>query len=462
MEAVMFLGRKEELDELNHRYQSNKFEFGIIYGARRIGKTSLIKKFLEDKKHIYFQAKQVSDYDNLASFSKEILRAFHMPLTMVFDSYESALDFIIEQVEDERFILVIDEYPYLNNDKNGFSSYLQNFIDHKALDSKLKVIVSGSNISFMKNELISRGSPLFQRNTFKMNIQRLPFNEAVSFLEGLNNEEKMKYLSIFGGFPYYLAMIEKEKSFEENIFQLLFSRFGTLQDAPDNIMSAATRSQNVYNSILIAIAHRKITIKSIADSIHEEDSKVAKYLITLINSEIVEKRTAFNGSKKMTYYAISDPLIKFWYLFIFDNKDKISMGMGKALFNENIDKINNFIAHAAEDVIISYMTMLNVQGKLKYPYGMIQNYKVDNSILKRSIEIDGLTSYKKHLLVIECKYRKEKFSLFMLKHLKESVSIFANYDDIEYYLFSKSGFTEDLKTHNASNIHLLTLEDLFK
>ena len=457
----MFLGRNEELNELNYRYNTNKFEFGIVYGARRIGKTSLIKEFLKDKKHIYFQAKQVNDYDNLVSFSKQIIQSFNLPPSFIFDNYENALDYIIQQIQDKKFILVIDEYPYLNNDKNGFSSYLQEFIDHKALDSKLKIILSGSNVSFMKNELVSRGSPLFQRNTFKMSIQKLPFNESILFLDGIDNEQKIKYLSVFGGFPYYLSMIDKTKSFDENIYNFLFSKYGTLQDAPDNIMSATTRSQHVYNSILLAIANRKTSIKDIATSIHEEDSKVAKYLITLMNSEIVEKKTSFNGNQKTNYYAISDPLIKFWYLFIFNNKERISLGLGKALFNEYSEKIKEFIAHSFEDVAISYMTMLNVQGKLNYPYDIIENYKVDNSKLGRSIEIDGLSSYKDNLLVIECKYRKEKFTKAMYKHLQESISIFPKYIKKEYYLFSKAGFSDDLADLEDNSLHLIHIDDMF-
>lgn len=455
----MFLGRFNELEELNKRYNSNKFEFGFIYGTRRIGKTSLLHEFVKDKKNIFFQARQVNDHDNLVLFSKEVAKCFSLPQSFTFSDFDSALQYIADNIGDEKLVMILDEYPYFNNEKNGYSSYLQDFIDNKVLDKKIKLVLAGSNISSMK-ELQSNSSPLFQRNTFQMKLTKMPFNEAALFLKGINVEDKVKYLSLFGTFPYYLAMIDKTKSFKENVYNLLFSKYGTLQNAPENILSQTIRTQTVYNSILFALANRKKTVKEIANVINEGEAKVAKYLITLVDSEIVDKRNAFNGNKKTIYYVISDPLILFWYRFILNNKEDISLGIGKNIFDDNKDKINDYIARSFEDVAISYMEYKDVMGELSHPYHSFKNYKVDNSKLGRSIEIDGISDYKDNLLVIECKYRKEKFSMAMFNHLKESVSIFDGYKHIEYYLFSKSGFEKELKS--LKDVHLIEPKDMFE
>lgn len=455
----MFLGRERELEELNKRYKSNKLEFGIIYGPRRIGKTSLINEFLKDKKHIYFQAKQTSDYDNLLNFSHEISKFFSNDSSFVFDNIGFALEYIANNVKNEKIVVVIDEYAYFNNEKNGYSSYLQDFIDNKMRNKKIMLILSGSNISLMKS-LLDKNAPLYQRQTFVMELKRLPFNEMKLFVEDLSDEDKSKYLSIFGGFPYYLRMIDKNNSFNNNIYELLFSEYGTLIDAPNDILSQSIRNQAVYNSILVAIANRKKSIKDISDVIHEPSTKVAKYISILIETGLIEKRETFNGNAKMNYYEISDPLIRFWYKFIFNEKDRISLGYGKEIFKENSDRINEFIAHGFEDIAIAYMNELNKEKKLGHLYSLFKNYKVDNSKLGRSIEIDGLAQYDSNLIVVECKYRKDKFSLTMFNHLKENVSIFDGYKHIEYYLFSKSGFDDELKKMN--NVHLIGLKELFK
>lgn len=455
----MFLGRIKELNELNNRYETNKFEFGIIYGSRRIGKTSLINEFLKGKDHIYFQARQVSDYENITKLSSVVAKYFGLPNRFRFNDFDEVLEYINDNIGETKLVLVFDEYSYFDNSKNGYSSSLQYYIDSKFNDKKIKLILSGSNISFMK-ELMDKSAPLYQRQTFVMHLIKMPFKEAILFLKDINdNEEKVKYLSLFGNSPYYLSMINKEKSFNENVYDLLYSEYGTLQNATDNVLSQVVRNQNVYNSLLIALSKRKRTIKDISDTVHEDSRKVEKYLATLSNSEIVEKRESFSGNKKMNYYVISDPLLRFWYLFIFDRKDEIELGFGKEIYKEDGDKINDFISHSFEDVAISYMTQLNMDGKLGSHYSLFKNYKVDNSKLGRSIEIDGLATSKDKLIVVECKYRKEKFSIEMLNHLKESASIFKGYTRIEYYLFSKSGFKRELE--NEENIHLVSLDKMF-
>ena len=159
-------------------------------------------------------------------------------------------------------------------------------------------------------------------------------------------------------------------------------------------------------------------------------------------------------------------MLRFWYRFIFDRKGEIALGLGDVLYEENKAEIDDFIAHGFEDVAISFLTEQNSKGLLKYYYEPIRNYKVDNSKLGRSIELDGLAKglgkNKDKLLVVECKYRKAPFSTAMLEQLKESVSVFDGFSAYDYYLFSKSGFTEEMLSIKDDNIHLITLKDLIK
>ena len=143
----------------------------------------------------------------------------------------------------------------------------------------------------------------------------------------------------------------------------------------------------------------------------KESNYVASYLPKLIDNEIIEKRESFNKNQKMNYYEITDNLISFWYSFIFDNKEEIIQNMGKLIYVENEQEINKFISIGFENVALSYLKEKNIKGLLPYNYGIIRNYKVDNSKLGRSIELDGLANgigkAKNRLLVIECKYRNK-------------------------------------------------------
>lgn len=459
----MFIGRKEELAELSTRFDSGRFEMGVVYGSRRIGKTSLLKEFIKDKAAFYFQAKESSELDNRTAFSIEVNKVIGVPYSFVYPSYSDGFDALLKHAEGKPFVIVIDEIAFISQSDKGFLSELQFNIDHKFKATEVKLILSGSTISFMKDIIKDKTGPLFQRSTFQMHVKKLIYSDALAFLDGLSAEDKIRYLSIFGEHPFYLEMIDKSRSFDENVFNLLFSRFGNLIDAPNKVLPSASKDQNTYNTILKAIAHRRRTNKEIAEYIGKDPNYVAAYLPRLIDNEIIEKRESFNRNQKMNYYEISDNLIRFWYRFVFDNREEIEQNMGKVIFDENLSEINLFISVGFEDVALSYLTEKNVKGELGYYYEVIRGYKVDNSKLGRSIELDGLAKgigkAKNRLLVAECKYRNKALSLTVLEHVRESLSIFsAEYYDI--YLFSKVGFADDLLTLNDPLVHLISITDM--
>ena len=459
----MFIGRKEELAELSTRFDSGRFEMGVVYGSRRIGKTSLLKEFIKDKAAFYFQAKESSELDNRTAFSIEVNKVIGVPYSFVYPSYSDGFDALLKYAEGKPFVIVIDEIAFISQSDKGFLSELQFNIDHKFKATEVKLILSGSTISFMKDIIKDKTGPLFQRSTFQMHIKKLIYSDALAFLDGLSAEDKIRYLSVFGEHPFYLEMIDKSRSFDENVFNLLFSRFGNLIDAPNKVLPSASKDQNTYNTILKAIAHRRRTNKEIAEYIGKDPNYVAAYLPRLIDNEIIEKRESFNRNQKMNYYEISDNLIRFWYRFVFDNREEIEQNMGKVIFDENLSEINLFISIGFEDVALSYLTERNVKGELGCYYEVIRGYKVDNSKLGRSIELDGLAKgigkAKNRLLVAECKYRNKALSLAVLEHVRESLSVFsAEYYDI--YLFSKVGFADDLLALNDPSVHLISITDM--
>lgn len=106
----MFIGRNKELDALNRLYQSDKFEFVVIYGRRRVGKTALINHFIDDKTAIYFMGVESNEKQNLENFSKSIIEfSSGIQTETSFASYQAALEYVFKLAENERVILTIDE-----------------------------------------------------------------------------------------------------------------------------------------------------------------------------------------------------------------------------------------------------------------------------------------------------------------------------------------------------------------
>jgi hypothetical protein len=257
-------------------------------------------------------------------------------------------------------------------------------------------------------------------------------------------------------FPYYLSAINTNNTFENEIKRLIVNEYGPFFNLPENVLSKSNKP-DIYNAILFAIASRKTNISDISSFIKEETGKVSKYLTTLLESEVVGKRTTFNGNKKNNYYVITDPLLKFWYKVVYPNQSRIIINPD-LIFDEIKTDLYQAIEFGFEDVSLLYLNKLNRTGKLGRVYPEIQTFKADNTRLGRSVEIDGLSEQDGHLLVVECKYRKVKFTLEMFQHLKESDSIFNKNLIREYYLFSKSGFDEKIK--ESTNIRLIDLNTL--
>ena len=462
----MFIGRESELAELERRWASGRFEFGIVYGTRRIGKTTMLQEFIKGKNAFLFQARKADEKDNLAAFSREYCRFRSMDEHVRYEAFSDVFDSIAADAKSKQMVLIIDEIAYLCQKSQSFLSLLQFFVDGAFKQAQLMLILSGSNVSFMEEILNNRNDPLYQRATFQIHLEKMPFHEAKAFVNDCSIEEQVQYLGLFGPHPYYLGMIDHSVSFQDNVRHLLYSKYGTLLDAPEKIMPVGVSEQNMYNSILQAVARGKRFSKEIAEAVGVENNYVAKYLSSLVQMQVLERRESFIRNKKTNYYAVADSLLRFWYRFIFDQRDVIQNGFGDMLFNEDLDGIRDFTARSFEDVALLWLEEQNRDGRLPVYYGPIRNYKVENSKLGRSVELDGLAEgigkRNNHLLAVECKYRKVPFSLTMLDHLRESLSLFKQYEIIDCYLISRSGFTDDVRNLHDPHIHLVTLDDIFQ
>jgi AAA+ ATPase superfamily predicted ATPase len=194
----MFYGRTNELIKLNEMYDSDKFEFAVIYGRRRVGKTTLIREFIKNKEALFFAASESTAPDNLLSLSRCIGGSNSAP---VFQDFESALSTIFNLAKNERFIFIIDEFPYLAEAYRGVSSLLQILIDHNKDNTKLMFILCGSSMSFMENQVLGYQSPLYGRRTAQFKILPFTFFESLPFFEEYGDEDKAVLYGMTGGVP---------------------------------------------------------------------------------------------------------------------------------------------------------------------------------------------------------------------------------------------------------------------
>ena len=179
----MFYCREKELSDLNRRYSEGKFECAIVYGRRRVGKTALINEFCKNKPTIFFSALNATSGENLEALSGAIYEKDHKygASAPVYKSFDDALSDITRMAEEERLIFVIDEYPYLAKAEQSISSRLQHIIDHRWQNGKLFLILCGSSMSFMENQVLGYESPLYGRRTAQYKIEALTYREITVF-----------------------------------------------------------------------------------------------------------------------------------------------------------------------------------------------------------------------------------------------------------------------------------------
>lgn len=181
---AMFIGRDKELRALDRLYKSDKFEFTVIYGRRRVGKTALINHFIDDKKSIYFMGVESNEKQNLENLSKSIMEYSNgIQTDTYFASYQVALEYVFKLAEKERVVLTIDEYPYVARGSKSLASTLQLLLDKYKDTSKLMLILCGSSMSDMEDHVLAYKSPLYGRRTAHMKIMPFDFEESCRYLK---------------------------------------------------------------------------------------------------------------------------------------------------------------------------------------------------------------------------------------------------------------------------------------
>lgn len=463
----MFYGRKKELNVLENRFNSNRFEFGFVYGQRRIGKTSLLDEFGKSHKTIMFFASDSDDISIRKDFSNQLFNYLNQSNYASFNDWDSFFLSLKNYFGKGKAMIVFDEYPNIivghdgKRKKTDFDEKLQNAIDHVFKDTELSIVIMGSNVSFMENIIKDKNGPLYKRHTFSLFVSKLEWGDALNFVKNMPLDDKIKTLSLVDTYPYYLSHINQNKSFDENIDNFFFNLDSLITVDPTFTISSNMNITGFYVGIMRCLSQRINTIKEISDSLNAESGKVSIYIDELVKAGVVTKSTYFN-SKRNTFYEINDRMTSFFFKFVQPYIEHIKLGNGLRIKEKVNYAIENFIHHSYEKLCISYLKHLNASGKLDHYFLDFSNFKADNTSIGRSVEIDIIADDADYLLVGECKFSNRKKGLAEYKKMEEDVSIkpLNDYKIKEFYLFSHNGFTSELESINDQHLKLISSRDM--
>ena len=459
----MFIGRERELKKLNELYRKNGFQFAVIYGRRRVGKTALINEFIKNKDAIYFIGIESNAVQNLENFSKSILSYTDSALeNSMFPSFQTALEYVFKLAKTKRIILAIDEYPYIAKASKSFASTLQALLDKNKDASKLFLILCGSSMSFMENNVLAYKAPLYGRRTAQFKVLPFDFFESRRCFKRLSATDIAVIYGIIGGTPQYLLQINDRLSLEENIKRCFLDPHSPLFEETNNLIRQEVREPALYNAIIAAIATGCTKLSEISSKVGAETSACSAYIKNLISLGIIKKVTPFtNASAKKSIYKIDDNLFRFWYRFIPENLAAINRGLANEAYNKISPLISDYMGAVFEDICTQYLWKLRAQGKAAIEFADLGRWWGNDAKNKCEAEIDIMGVSGNSALYCECKWTNRRVGVDVLCTLIERGNLF-HYEKRHFYLFAKNGFTKGCieKASEFGNVSLVTFDEI--
>ena len=460
------IGRADEMKFLDSLFSSDKFEFLVMYGRRRVGKTTILQEFAKDKDVIFYPAQEKNDALNLNDFSRMVQLKLDGMFISPFPGWKEAFEYI-DKKADSRIAVIIDEFPFIAEENPTVKSVLQHTIDHLwKNNSNIFLILCGSSVSFMETDVMGSKSPLHDRQTSCLEIKPFDYLDSSLFYPNYSNLEKIIAYGILGGIPRYLEAFDDTLTLEQNIASKIIERGSYLNEEPTNLLKAELRDPNVYNSILSAIANGKNKVQEISDYIHEEKSKVSKYLIVLQTMRLVEKSIPCGESdiSRKGIYRLTDNFFRFWFRYEFTNNVYYEMLGSKTASTEIMNGISDYMGDAFEGICQEYMIRLAKSGKLPFIPYKIGKWWGNNPHIKAQDDVDVLLIDKsgKKGIFVECKFTSSKMPHKEYEDLKDALEAFPDITERYMYFISRSGYEASVIRHaKEDGAVLLGLDDLF-
>ena len=459
---MTFFGRTRELRTLSKFFHSND-NLAVVYGRRRIGKSELIKRALQESKipSLYHECKGTSVERNM----EDLLRMANVELGLSgydMKTLESVLRWLFEQAADRDMVLVLDEYPYLRDLLKGCDSVLQAMLDHYRDSSRLKIILCGSYIDVMKG-LIDYKSPLYGRTSVMLHLKPMDYLDAANFYPGFSNADKVRLYSVFGGVPFYIKNIDPSLSVEENILELIVDEDARLRTEieirqPSEI-SKINNAIRVFEAMTLGAAKFSDIL---AESHVSSSPTLADTLNKLIEMGLITKQTPINeeGNKRRTFYSIADNLTNFYYRFVFRNLSMTRIIMSNIFYDRFIREEfeTQYVPHIFESICCEFLIRRNLLGLNKQPFFKIGKYYYDLPKERRNGEFDVVTFDDLGYISYEAKFKIHPMSKAQIEQEIAQVQaspLLAN----RFGFISRSGFEG---VTPRENLMLFTLDDLYR
>ncbi len=315
--------RRREWDECVRMWEGVGPDLYFVRGRRRAGKSFLLTRFAEAVGGVYYQATKKTDREQLATLSRIVGRRFNDPLLerVTFETWEDFFSYCVARAAGERFLLVLDEFPYLTESAPALASIIQSIWDHDLRGTRFKLVLSGSHITAMKR-LTEADQPLYGRRTGLIQVDPFDYEHVGDCVARYSPADRIRVYAMFGGLPGNLSLVDDRLPLAENVARLLLKPSGRLHEEAPHVFDAFIADAAVPNSIVEAIAHGETRWNKISNRIGKTASSLSRPLEWLREMEVIEHVAPITGypkpSPKSMVYRLRDPYLQFWHTFIAD------------------------------------------------------------------------------------------------------------------------------------------------
>lgn len=448
-----FVNRSAELKFLERKYAESPAQMIIIYGRRRVGKTELIKKFIQEKKALYFLCTR----DSLPENSRELKRRFYeftgkeYFLELETDSFFDLVKYLVE-IESE-LIIVFDEFPYLIELDRGITSVFQKMWDELLKDKQVFMILSGSRVGMMETEVLGSRSPLYGRRTGDWKVEPFAFADVAGMFGEFSIEDCVKLWSVFGGTPFYLSQVNPKLPVEENIGDKVLRKGEILYSEPKILLRKEFREPKTYTLILKYLSLGYNSHGELSSAAGIEKGNLSKYLSVLEETHLVRYVLPL-GRRKRGIYVINDPFFNFWFRFVYPNLSDLEIGLVGEVLERIAPQLNSYYGLMFEQVVFDLIRTKRV--KLPFEFSEARKWWHKD----KEIDVVVLMEQTKQILFAECKWQEGVNAEKVLAELKEkSQHVKWNKGKEEYFAVFAKSFRKKVE---GPDLRLFDLKDLEK
>jgi uncharacterized protein len=461
--ALSFIGRHKELELLQNAYQENDSSFIPIYGRRRIGKSELILKFLEGKRGIYFVGKRAQATLQIREFLENAAVTMEEPLlaSLSAENWSKAFQIVVSRWRGaQKLILALDEFQWMTESSPELPSVIQSLWDRQWKKSgKVMLILCGSYVGFMEREVLGKKSPLFGRRTAQIFLKPFHFREAAAFHPHWSHTEHAKVYFLCGGVPLYLRYFNPAQSVKTGMCANLLNEYAPLYREPDFLLREELREVENYYAILLAIASGENAHSAIARKADVEERNLHYYLQQLINLGYVAKRYPLTSDKpvpRYVRYILQDPLLKFWFRFIYPHTSFIVQMGAERAFKELIrPHLDSYFGSCFEQLSREFLAALYQREKISSAFQIGEYWNKETQIDVVGLRQDGWLDCG------ECKWGDVRSTKILTQELDIKAS---RYPNAQKYTLQRRLFTHHALPQKSipSNFQCHCLEDFYK